>query len=296
MARTEILRRTISFQVRTALCCIVLLTVCRDAIATSVLLRSASKSAPELFPVQTYAGKSGVSITAIQPSSSVTVVLLMDTLTPAQLDNAKRELLALYTSMHGHPLRLALLRSSSLGVAGPFASRSRLKSALEEAAQAASDPAPVSLPAIIDALCAAAPQLGADCSHVLLFGELPSLDPLAIEYASALLLRAFGTQRIQLSWSAPSGGNDAWLPVLRSTGGGILRGPLTEFSISLDEAPRFSFQVDWIPVAPSAGFVVSHFVLADQQGQSLLEASDLAASASASLPSLESYSAMRMKT
>jgi tetratricopeptide (TPR) repeat protein len=127
-----------------------------------------------------------------------------------------------------------------------------------------------------------------------LFGELPALEPSALDYASALLLRAFTTQRIQLSWSAPSGGNDAWLPVLRSTGGGIIRGPLSEFSISLDEAQSF-FQVDWIPVAPSTGFVVSHFVLSDQQGQILLEASDLAVSASASLPSLETYSAMQMK-
>lgn len=207
--------KKLSFHVRTALFCIVLLTVCRDATATSVLLLSASKAPPELFPVQTYAGKSDVSISAIQPSSSVTVVLLMDTLSPAQFDSAKKDLLALYASLHRHPLRLALLRNSSLGVAGPFASRGRLKSAFDEAAQAASDPAPVSPSAIIDTLCAAAPQLGSDWSHVLLIGEFPALDPSALDYAAALLLRAFGTQRIQLSWSAPSGGNDAWLPILR---------------------------------------------------------------------------------
>jgi tetratricopeptide (TPR) repeat protein len=286
----------LSFPLRTALVCIVFLTVCCDVTATSVLLHSASKAAPELFPVQTYAGKSDVTVSAVHPSSSVTIVLLIDALSPAQLDNAKRDLLALYPSLHTHSLRLALLRSSSLGVAGPFASRSRLKSALDEAAQAATDPTRASPVAILDTLCAAAPQLGSDWSQVLLIGELSVLDHAVLDYASALLLRAFGGQRIQLSWAAPSGEMDAWLPVLKSTGGNIVRGSLHEFAVSLDERPQFSFQVDWTPVAPSVGFVVSHSALSDQQGQLLIETSDLAAPAAASLPSLDSYLAMQRKT
>ncbi len=282
--------------VRAGLFGLFLLAGCGKATAGSLLLHSASNVAPESLSVQTYAGKPDVSISPIQPSPSVTVVLLMDTLTPSQLESVKRDVLALYTSLHKRPLSLALLRSGSVAITLPFTARSRLESALNEAAQSTPAAPPASPSAIIDALCAAAPQLGSNWSNVLLIGEFPELTPAALEYASALLLRTFSSQRIQLSWAAPSGGNDTWLPALRPTGGSIVHGPLSEFATSLNVTPQFFFQVDWAPVAPSTGFVVSPSVLSDQQGQLLLEASEIAASATVSLPSLDAYSTMQTKT
>lgn len=292
----QVIQGSMSLCVRTSLFALVLLAFCCRATAGPVLLHSASNAAPELLSVQTYAGKPDVTVSPVQPSSSVTVVLLMDTLTPAQLESTKRDLLALYTSLHKRPLSLALLRSGSIAVAGPFTTRARLESALNEAARAAADTPPASPSAIIDALCAAAPQLGSNWSNALLIGEFPDLNPPVLEFASALLSRTFSTQHIQLSWAAPSGGNDAWLPALRSTGGNIVHGPLSEFAVSLNVTPQFFFLVDWVPIAPSAGFVVSHSVLSDQQGQVLLEASEIAAPSAVSLPSLDAYSAMQAKT
>src|SRR5260370_23464335 len=115
------------------------------------------------------------------------------------------------------------------------------------------------------------------------------------EYAAALLSRAFGTERIQVSWLALSGGSEAGLAALRATGGSIVRGELRDYAASLDEAGRFLFQVDWVPATPSAGFVISRAVLTDAKRQVLLESPDLAGSANAALPSLDSYSTMQAK-
>src|SRR5712692_3781454 len=260
----------------------------------SVLLRTTSKTAPELLSVQTYAGKSEALVSAVQASAPVTVVLLLDTLSPTQFASIEKDLLAMYAGLRKHPLRVALLKNGSLGMAGPFASRARLKAALDDAAQAAAEPPAVLPLTIVDTLCAAASQLGADWSHALLVGELPAMDPGTTEYAAALLSRAFGTERIQVSWLALSGGSEAWLPALRATGGSIVRGELRDYAASLDEAGRFLFQVDWVPATPSAGFVISRAVLTDAQGQILLESPDLASSAN-TLPSLDSYSTMQAK-
>src|SRR4029077_13016080 len=79
--------------------------------ASSVLLRTSSKTAPELLSVQTYAGKSDALISAVQASSPVTVVVLLDTLNPAQFAGVEKDLLAMYAGMRKHPLRVALLRN-----------------------------------------------------------------------------------------------------------------------------------------------------------------------------------------
>ena len=284
-----------SFRLRTAtFVCALVLAMAPEVRASSVLLRTTSKTAPELLSVQTYAGKSEALVSAVQASAPVTVVLLLDTLSPTQFASIEKDLLAMYAGLRKHPLRVALLKNGSLGMAGPFASRARLKAALDDAAQAAAEPPAVLPLTIVDTLCAAASQLGADWSHALLVGELPAMDPGTTEYAAALLSRAFGTERIQVSWLALSGGSEAWLPALRATGGSIVRGELRDYAASLDEAGRFLFQVDWVPATPSAGFVISRAVLTDAQGQILLESPDLASSAN-TLPSLDSYSTMQAK-
>ena len=278
-----------------ALVCTLALALSPTLRASSVLLRTSSKTPPELLSVLTYAGKSEPLISAVQPSPPVTVVVLLDTLSPVQFATIEKDLLAMYTALRKHPLRIALLQNGSLGMAGPFTTRTRLKAALDDAAQAATDPPAVLPLTIVDTLCAAASQLGADWSHTLLVGELPAMDPLTTKYAAALLSRAFEMQRIQTSWYALSGGNELWLPALRATGGGIVRGDLRDYAVSLDNPGEFWFQVDWAPASPSAGFIVSHATLADVQGQVLLESPDLAGSPNVALPTLLNYSAMQSK-
>jgi len=314
---------------RVALACLLLLLACRADAGTTVLLRTSSKTPPELGPVQTYAGKVDPVILAVKPAAPVTVVLLTDSLSPAELDSVKKDLLTLYASLHGHPLRLAVLRNGAFGVAGPFGSRTQLKNALSEvtsgvdssttaalaaattAVPASASPADGTLasaaskaqaatavsPALLDNLYASAGQFGADWSRVLLIGELPPLEATAKEYAAGLLAQAFGAAHLQISWYAFSGGDDGWLPLFQSTGGSIIRGALTDFSQAANDASQSYYQVNWTPPVPSAGFVIFKSVLSDLMAQTVLETRDIAASAtSLPLPSVQQYVTMRAKS
>ena len=292
--------------VKAAFACLLLVSTCRATSGSTTLLRTASKTTPELAPVETYAGKVDAVVSGVKPAGSITILLLADSLSPAEMDSIKKDLLALYVSLRGHPFRLAVLRSGAMGVAGPFASRAQLKSALSEvagsdsSASAASPPSVASassVPAevLLDHLRASVGQLGADWSRVLLIGELPPLEASEREYASSLLLRAFSSAHVRVSWYAFSGGNDGWLPLFLATGGTVIRGALSDFSAAVNDRSQFYVQVDWAPPAPSSGFVVSRSTLSDLQGHVLLEAADVAASPSAVLPSIELYATMRAK-
>jgi tetratricopeptide (TPR) repeat protein len=291
-----------SARVRAGFACLTLVLPCRATSRSTTLVRATTKTTPELGPVQTYAGKVDAVVSSVKPAGSITVLLLTDSLSSAEMDSVKKDLLALYVSLRGHPLRLAVLRGGAIGVAGPFASRAHLKSALSEVAGKGDSPASAASPAsltsaeaLLDHLCASAGQLGADWSRVLLVGELPPLEASEREYASSLLLRAFGTAHVQVSWYAFSGGNDGWLPLFQATGGTVIRGSLSNFSEAVNGVSQFYFQVDWTPPAPNSGFVLSRSVLSDLQGHVLLENPDVAASPSVVLPSIERYATMRAK-
>src|SRR5215467_1341402 len=168
------------------------LLACGASLASTTLLRTTSKMSPELGPVLTYAGKIDPIISNVKAAAPITVVFLTDSLTSAELETVKKEVLALYTSLHGRPFRLVVVGNGSIGAAGPFTSRVQLKSALGEVA--AKTESPVSTPfgasvpsaQLLDSLVASAGQLGGDWSRVLLIGELPPLGAPAREYASAL--------------------------------------------------------------------------------------------------------------
>lgn len=273
----------------------ILLVVCEAASGTSVLLRSGSQSGPELSSIRTYAGKADPSVSLVKPTSSLTVVLLLDGLNPAALEGASKGLLAQFGSLNGRQLRLVLLRNGTLVQAGPFTGRARLKNVLDKIEPAEESAPHISSAGFFDAIVANAPQWGANWSHVLLIGDFPALEPAAKEYAEALLLRAFCGQHMQVSWFSPGGGEEAWLSVFGSTGGAIVHGELGEYSRSLGEASRFLFQVDWVPAAPANGFVISRTVLADQSGHTFLESPEIAAPDGAVLPTIEKYSAAQTR-
>ena len=281
-----------NFRLRAGILCVLAAMVCRPAMGSSVYLRITSATPPLLAPIQTYAGNVDPSIAPVKLSPPVTVVVLADTLSSDQLNNVKNELLALYTSLRGHPLRVALIRNGSLGVTGPFSTRTRLKSALDEIPLPPDPSAPVISESALDTLNASVEQLGADGSHVLLIGEFPALGPLTTNYASALLLRTFGSHHLQVSWYAPTGGSDNWISLFEATSGTIVEDTLKNFSSFLENPSQLIYQVDWMSVTPSDGFVVSHAIISDQAGHPLAEVPDISAPTGASLPTIELYADM----
>jgi tetratricopeptide (TPR) repeat protein len=264
---------------------------------SSALIRFSYQVPPEVTSIQTYAGAASVAVSPVRPAASRTVVLLLDTLTAASLDDIKTGVLSLYGSSQGHPLRLATLRQGSLSIAGPFTSQTGLQRALEKVgAVDPSAPASQASPAqLFDTLSADVAQLGSHWSRVLLIGDFPALDPASIDYASAILLRAFLAQQLRVSWYAPDGQNDAWLPLFLSTGGTIEGAGGEDFGLQIQETSQHFSRLDWTPTAPSAGFITSHSVLSGPAGGVLFEVPDLAASAAASLPTVEAYSEMQNK-
>ncbi len=266
---------------------------CLSAQASSVLLRSPSSTPPELSPVKTYNGSAEAVTSPIRPTPSLTIALLVDTINPTALDGLKTDLLSHYSSLRGRNLRLAIVQNNAVRVVGPFFSRARLQSALKEVQPNAESSAPGSTAAILDLLSANAAQLGTKWSHVLLVGDLPLLDPSTVQYASAVLLRAFSAQQVQASWLPVTAAKDAWLPLFESAGGTIVHGALSESFPALGEAGKSPFLVEWTPVRPSAGFVVFQAVLSDRQGNVLLEAPDLAVPETLSLPSIERFAGLQ---
>jgi hypothetical protein len=170
-----------------AACIFLFFSACNLRAASSILLAS-DPSAPSTLSVETYAGKVNLSTVPVQPAPAVTVVLLPEAMSPAEFENAKKNVLLLSAALQKHPLRLAVLANGSLATTGPFATRARLKSALDSIQVSADSSRKPSIAGLLDSLYAAAPQLGADWSNVLLVGTFPELDPWAAEYASALLI------------------------------------------------------------------------------------------------------------
>ncbi len=70
------------------------------SIASTTLLRTTSKMGPELGAVLTYAGKIDPVISNVKVAAPITVVFLTDSLSPAEIETVKKEVLAFYASLH----------------------------------------------------------------------------------------------------------------------------------------------------------------------------------------------------
>src|ERR1700704_5077632 len=103
------------------------MSICHVATGSSVFLRIPSSTTPGLAPIRTYAGKADPSTALAKLSTSVTVVVLADSLSYIAFDTVRNALQALQTSLHGPPLRVPLIRNGSLSVTGPFSTRARFK-------------------------------------------------------------------------------------------------------------------------------------------------------------------------
>jgi tetratricopeptide (TPR) repeat protein len=258
----------------------------RAAVASTVLLRSTAPTIPNVTQVQTYAGMIAAIVSPVRAGEGLTVVVLLDSLNAAELENAGKDLVDLYGSSSGRAMRLALLQNGAISVQGPFASRARLKSTLEKIQLATESAAPISAAAVYDGMATSVGQWGANWSRVLVIGNLPQLEPAVRDYAAAILLRAFCSQHVQVSLLEPDGRTDDWMSFFESVDGTIITGELREYSHPSKDASQSLFQVDWTPPVPSRGFVISHSVVSDSAGQVLLKVSEIGAPDGSPLPTI----------
>ncbi len=275
-----------------------LLTAPGTVWASSALLRVPATGAPGSITVTTYSGTVEAQLSSVQPSQDVTILLLMDTIAPEQLASLKHDLLAAFTVARGGRLRLGLLQGSNLVFAGPFKTRLRFKSVLDEIhlpSPAASPAAsPVSGETIVESIFNNVAQLGANWSSAVLVGNAPTLDPLVTEYGVALLLREFTAHQIRASWLSPAPLPDPWLPLIQATGGEMLAPGLSDLQKAFDSSGTFQ-QSDWTLPLPSAGFILGTSTLKDQTGAILAGIPELSARPEASFPTMALYSQLRAK-
>jgi len=260
---------------------------CSYALASTAILRAPTPPG-QSWSVQTYAGPAEVIVSSLRPSPSTTILVLPDTLSSADKEQVRRELLDLYSEFHGHPVQLAFLRSNGQFTGPvPVLTRLRFKQLLEKS-MSGEDSGLVPSASILDDLIAVIPKLGPNRSAVLLVGELPKLDAASTAFASALLVRAFTAQQLRASLFSPAPVEQDWLPLFRSLGGESVTTP-RDLSLVSPSPTEPVFQLDWTVPPAAAGFVVFRSTVADQQGVSVLDVPDFSAAVGAPMPTVEQY-------
>lgn len=163
-----------------------------------------------------------VTITPITPSRDVLFAIATDYCGNDELERIKRNIEDLWVaSKQTYAIRIALIRDGKSEVAGPFASRQKLKAALAEIA--VTEPIAGLAPARFYSTLAAAIGPGnGDWATVVLAGTLPQIEPKLRDYATALLLRRFIAGRWRFSyWNTGGVKLETLAPVVLRTGGEV---------------------------------------------------------------------------
>src|SRR5579859_4638969 len=110
--------------------------LCPSYVLASTALLPASPTAGQTWSVQTYAGPAELTVTAIHPASSITILFLVDTLASAENEQVRKELLDSYPSFRGHPLQIGFLnQKGEFTPPVPVSSRVRFKQLLDNVAK-----------------------------------------------------------------------------------------------------------------------------------------------------------------
>lgn len=274
-----------------------------QAVAASTALLPAASAAPgQTLSVQTYAGPAELTVTAVRPSASITVLLLLDTLSSAENADVRKQLLDSYASFHGHPLQVALLaKNGQFAPPVPVSSRVRLKQLLDSIASAEDVPT-VPSPAVLDDLLAVIPKLeakmetklGSKESTLLIVGEFPKLDSASSAFASALLVKALSDQQLRASLFSTAAIDQDWTALFQARGGQIVAA-LSDLALAPATPAESLTEVSWTTPAPAAGFVVSRSAIVDDHGASLLAVPDVALADGVSTPSIAQYADAQKK-
>ena len=243
----------------------------------------------QTFSAQTYAGKADVIVSEVQPSPSITILVLTDTLAATEREQVTGQLLEFYTELHGHPLQLAQLgKNGEFTMPVPVTSRARLKQLLGKSS-GGEDVQTVPLAVVLDDLLAAIPKLGPKLSTVLVVGEFPKLDPATAALASALLVNALAAQQLRASLISPVSPEQDWSAAFIAAGGQAVTSP-KDLSLAPAGSANPILQLDWPTPPPVAGFVVSSTVIRDEQGGLVASVPSISQAEGVVVPSIDQFS------
>jgi tetratricopeptide (TPR) repeat protein len=262
------------------------------AFASSVLIRTSPHSG-QSWSVQTYAGAAEVSASAVKPSSSITILILTDTLGAAENEQVRNDLLDLYGALRGRTIQIGFLsKDGAFTLPVAVGSRARLKQLLEKNVTGEGVQT-VPSAVVLDDLIAAVPKLGPKQSCVLVVGEFPKVDQASTAFASALLIRAFLAQQLCASLFSPVP-SEEWSAVFRSLAGESVT-TSKDLPTALVGRGEAIMQLEWVPPAPPAGFVVANSDIKDEVGTPVGSVLDIAQADGVTLPSIQQYADAQKK-
>ncbi|HLZ41007.1 MAG TPA: hypothetical protein VKQ11_08600 [Candidatus Sulfotelmatobacter sp.] len=260
----------------------------------STALLPASSTSGQTLSVQTYAGAAELTITAVRPSASITILLLTDTLSSADNAEVRKQLLDSYPSFHGHPIQVAFLgKNGEFTTPVPASSRVRFKQLLDSIATT-EDPQTVPSPAVLDDLAAVIPKLSPKGSTLLVVGEFPKLDSASTTFASALLGKAFSDQQLRATLFSPAPAEQDWSALFQARGGQIITS-LKDLPLAPLTPADSPTEISWITPPPPAGFVVSRPSIVDDHGASIIAVPEISLAEGVQIPSIAQYSDAQKK-
>src|SRR5581483_1096189 len=259
--------------------------VTQEVRANPVLLRLHG-APPARVIVEQWSGRTEARLNAVTPSRDITIALLIDGLSPAEIRDAAQQIAAIYSPT----LRVALVQGGAVRIAGPFAAKSELENALN----AVSAGGPVGRAGTVETLIANAPLLGGNWSALVAIGRLAAPDPGTAEYIAAALAQALAAQKVRLFAAATDDDTAAiWRRVAVETGGAVAKSVADLSSPILTDGDAYR-EVGWDEGTLPHGFQLYKAKLTDATGALLAEAPGLVLSADP-LPTTALYSELRQR-
>lgn len=249
-------------------------------------------------PVSTLATFAGVvhpRLTAVEPGTTLTVVLLPQTLSQEQRGQASEELTALYKAAGApSPLLLSLFDGRAVVPLGAFPRLVAWQKAVNQAMSPESAPDPAISPAqFYLRLAETAGNFGGGWNSVLLVGQLPMMPEELRDYAAAWLSSRFCSQRIRLNvWNPDAGQTEFWKIVATATSGTAGFEHFASLLPPKNDPLAFN-ELEW-PAAPiDRGFVVERGELRSQSGSNLSRIPLLRVAPGVEPPDIEAYASLR---
>lgn len=243
-----------------------------------------------------FRGSHVVTETFVEPAHRITLLLLLDTLSEADLKPLQPAVLKLLRDIAGKAeLRIALLGNGAIQFAGPFSAPLQLRAAWREIPAPAQlvPRTPESAVALAGQIVTAVPRLGDSWSHVLVAGRIPAIPADAAEYAGAWALNSFATQRIRLSILSLDGADAGFLAPTVAATAGVYVTSLDEFLSTFPPAGGQYLELNWDSPPLSAGYHLHTATLRDASNSVVLSVPQLSPAAGFALPNLSQVQSLQ---
>ena len=264
--------------------------------AQPILLGATTAEPQQTVSISTYAGSVPATVTPVEVSGQILVVVLPDAIGSDQKDRVRAAIQSFFQSGNLKDMTLGAMNGQEFTPEGPFRTRVQLQAALRRLFGGPPPDQPALQPAAFYRwLSHAAGQLGSNWSSVVLIGSAPDVDAPLREYAEAYVASRYQVQKVRLSYWNPDGPVPGWFgEICRATGGAVLANGLGDLGEPAAGTQVWR-EITWQPPTTVRGFLLYRARLTVSGGAAVapLEFPAVAVHAGAELPDLEVYAKLR---